>query len=30
MKKTPVYKWVTRFSEGKGRREIRTASNEQN
>jgi hypothetical protein len=33
MKKTAVYKWVTRFSEGRESvtdREIMTASNEQN
>jgi hypothetical protein len=31
MKKTAVYKWVTRFSEGrKSVTDIRTASNEQN
>jgi hypothetical protein len=32
MKKTAVYKWVTRFSQGRGSvtdREIRTASNKQ-
>jgi hypothetical protein len=29
MKKTAVYKWMTRFSEGRKRREIRTACNEQ-
>jgi hypothetical protein len=33
MKKTTVYKWVTRFSEGRENvtdEDIRTASNEQN